>query len=126
MSNVNGKPVDRDAAGSRGPASSASRSRDLSRDFVFDMRSLSRQPGSFRDETRTAGAPDGVGAGLVLVPAGADVALDLRFEAVSEGVLVTGSAVFPPTGDCAPWPGPLTFPLEGNLPEPFPYPSRAP
>src|SRR5258707_10043029 len=98
MSNVNGKPVDRDAAGSRGPASSASRSRDLSRDFVFDMRSLSRQPGSFRDETRTARAPDGVGAGLVLVPAGSDVALDLRFEAVSEGGLVTGSAGAPPEG----------------------------
>jgi uncharacterized protein len=101
MSNVNGKPVNRDAAGSPGSASSAARSRGLSRDFVFDMRSLSRQPGSFRDETLTARAPDGVGAGLVLVPAGADVALALRFEAVSEGVLVTGSAVAPLTGECS-------------------------
>src|ERR1700741_2442387 len=121
MSNVNGKPVDRDAAGSRGPASSASRSRDLSRDFVFDTRRLSRQPGSFRDETRTARAPDGVGAGLVLVPAGADVALDLRFEAVSEGVLVTGSAVAPLTGECARCLEPLTSTIEVSFQELYRY-----
>jgi uncharacterized protein len=98
MSNMNGKPVARGAAGSAGPAP---RNQELSRDFVFDMRSLSRQAGSLRAESRTARAPGGVGAGLVLVPVGADVALDLRFEAVTEGVLVTGSAVAPLTGECA-------------------------
>src|SRR6516165_7562648 len=51
--------------------------------FVFDMRALGRRPGEYRDERRTAHAPDGLGSGLVLVPAGADVALDLRFTAVS-------------------------------------------
>jgi uncharacterized protein len=125
MSNVNGKPVDRDAAGSRGSASSASRSRDLSRDFVFDMRSLSRQPGSFRDETRTARAPDGVGAGLVLVPPGADVALDLRFEAVSEGVLVTGSAVAPLKGECARCLDPVASTMEVSFQELYLYESGA-
>jgi uncharacterized protein len=65
------------------------------------MRALGKHPGEFRDEKLTASAPDGVGSGLVLVPAGADVALDLRFEAVSEGVLVTGSAVAPLAGECA-------------------------
>ena len=69
--------------------------------FVFDMRVLGKGPGEFKDEKRTAIAPDGLGSGLVSVPAGADVALDLRFEAVSEGVLVTGSAVAPLTGECA-------------------------
>ena len=121
MSNVNGKPVDREAAGAPGSASSASRSRDLSRDFVFDMRSLSRQAGSFRDETRTAHAPDGVGSGLVLVPAGADVALDLRFEAVSEGVLVTGSAVAPLTGECARCLDPVTSSTEVSFQELYRY-----
>jgi uncharacterized protein len=85
MSNVNGKLVDHGAGN----------------DFVFDLRSLSRQPGSFRAETRTARAPEGLGSGLVGVPAGADVVLDLRFEAVSEGVLVTGSAIAPLVGECA-------------------------
>jgi uncharacterized protein len=125
MSNVNGKPVDREAAGAPGPVSSVSRSRDLSRDFVFDMRSLSRQAGSFRDETRTAHAPDGVGSGLVLVPAGADVALDLRFEAVSEGVLVTGSAVAPLTGECARCLDPVASTTEVSFQELYLYPSGA-
>jgi len=92
---------------------------------VFDMRSLSRQPGSFRDETRTARAPDGVGAGLVLVPAGADVALDLRFEAVSEGVLVTGSAVAPLKGECARCLDPVTSTMEVSFQELYLYESGA-
>ena len=125
MSNVNGKSVDRGAPDSRDSAPPASRSRDLSRDFVFDMRSLSRQAGSFRDETRTARAPDGVGAGLVLVPVGADVALDLRFEAVSEGVLVTGSAVAPLTGECARCLDPVTSTMEVSFQELYLYPSDA-
>jgi uncharacterized protein len=117
MSNVNGKSVAHEAAGS----SSSSRSRELSRDFVFDMRSLSRQPGSLRDETLTARAPDGVGSGLVLVRAGADVSLDLRFEAVSEGVLVTGSAVAPLTGECARCLDPLTSTIEVSFQELYLY-----
>jgi uncharacterized protein len=85
------------------------------------MRSLGRSPGSFRDETRTAHAPDGLGSGLVLVPAGADVALDLRFEAVSEGVLVTGSAVAPLAGECARCLEPLTTSMEVSIQELYRY-----
>jgi uncharacterized protein len=90
-------------------------------DFVFDMRALGRGPGEFRDERRTASAPDGLGSGLVLVPVGGDVALDLRFEAVSEGVLVTGSAVAPLTGECARCLDPLTSTLEVSFQELYRY-----
>jgi len=90
-------------------------------DFVFDMRPLGRTPGSFRDETRTARAPDGLGSGLALVPAGADVALDLRFEAVSEGVLVTGSAVAPLAGECARCLDPLSSSMEVSIQELYRY-----
>jgi uncharacterized protein len=123
MSNVNGKPVAPGVPGSHGARSSTARSRDLSRDFVFDMRSLSRQAGSFRDETRTARAPDGVGSGLVLVPAGAEVSLDLRFEAVTEGVLVTGSAVAPLTGECARCLDPVASTMEVSFQELYLYES---
>jgi uncharacterized protein len=92
---------------SKGSKPSSSHARG-SGDFVFDMRALGQRPGEFRDVKRTAAAPDGLGSGLVLVPAGADVALDLRFQAVSEGVLVTGSAVAPLTGECARCLDPLT------------------
>jgi uncharacterized protein len=119
MSNVNGNPVARGVPGAHGQGSS-SHGRG-SGDFVFDMRSLGRSPGSFRDETRTARAPEGLGSGLVLVPAGADVALDLRFEAVSEGVLVTGSAVAPLTGECARCLDPLTSTMEVGFQELYRY-----
>ncbi|HEX7164864.1 MAG TPA: YceD family protein [Trebonia sp.] len=90
-------------------------------DFVFDMHALGRGAGEFKDEKRTASAPDGLGSGLVLVPAGGDVALDLRFEAVSEGVLVTGSAVAPLTGECARCLDPLTSTTEVSFQELYRY-----
>ena len=105
MSNINGKPVARAADNG----------------FVFDMRSLSRQPGSYRDETRTATAPEGIRAGLAEVPQGAQVALDLRFEAVSEGVLVTGSALVPLGGECSRCLDPLTSKLEVGIQELYRY-----
>ena len=90
MSKGNGKSVarvrDEDAgqAGqvSRGSKPVSSHVRDNG-GFVFDTRVLGRGPGEFRDERRTANAPDGLGSGLVLVPVGDDVTLDLRFESVS-------------------------------------------
>jgi len=126
MSNVNGKPVARGVPGAHGQGSGLSGKSSAghgrgSGDFVFDMRSLGRQPGSFRDETRTAHAPDDLGSGLVSVLAGADVALDMRFEAVSEGVLVTGSAVAPLTGECARCLDPVTSSTEVSFQELYRY-----
>ena len=90
-------------------------------DFVFDMRVLGRGAGQYRDEQRTAAAPDGLGSGLVLVPVGADVALDLRFEAVVEGVLVTGSAVAPLSDECSRCLDPLTSTIEVSFQELYRY-----
>jgi uncharacterized protein len=100
------------------PASSRARG---SGDFTFDTRVLGKRPGEFKDEKRTVSAPAGLGSGLVLVPAGADVALDLRYEAVSEGVLVTGSAVAPLSGECARCLDPLTTSVEISFQELYRY-----
>src|SRR5215469_4560807 len=106
MSDVNGKPVGHEAAS----------------DFVFDMRSLSRAPGSYRDEIRTATVPEDLNkTGLIEVPAGTEVSLDLRFEAVSEGVLVTGTAVAPLTGECSRCLDPLTSEVEVGFQEVYRY-----
>jgi uncharacterized protein len=126
MSNDNGKPVARGVPGAHGEGSAAGAKPHRnhvrgSGDFVFDMRSLGKHPGEFKDERRTAHAPDGLGSGLVLVPADADVALDLRFEAVSEGVLVTGSAVAPLSGECARCLDPLTTVTEVSFQELYRY-----
>src|SRR6201996_2736201 len=132
MSKANGKSVARGVSGARGdgagqagqvskgskPVSAHARG---SGDFVFDMRTLGKRPGEYRDEKRTATAPEDLGSGLVLVPAGADVTLDLRFAAVSEGVLVTGSAVAPLSGECARCLEPLTSSVEVGFQELYRY-----
>jgi uncharacterized protein len=132
MSKGNGKSVARgvpgvhgEGAGQAGQVSNGGRPARAhargSGDFVFDMRALGNRPGDYRDVRRTAAAPDGLGSGLVLVPAGQDVALNLRFEAVSEGVLVTGSAVAPLTGECARCLEPLTSSTEVSFQELYRY-----
>jgi uncharacterized protein len=131
MSKGNEKSVARGVPGAHGGAGQAGQPGKTGRphgshvrgsgDFTFDMRPLGKRPGEFRDERRTAQAPDGLGSGLVLVPAGADVALDLRFEAVSEGVLVTGSGVAPLAGECARCLDPLTTTIEDSFQELYRY-----
>jgi len=69
--------------------------------LVFDMRQLGRQAGSALTRTRIVPAPDDLRLELIRVPAGTDVALEVRFEAVSEGVLATGTAIAPLEGECA-------------------------
>ena len=69
--------------------------------LVFDMRSLSRQAGSAKTQTRIVPAPEDLRLELAGVPMGADVDLIARFEAVTEGVLVTASATAPLAGECA-------------------------
>jgi uncharacterized protein len=132
MSKENGQSVARKVPGAHGE--SASQAGQVSKgskpagshargsgNFVFDTRALGKRPGEFRDEKRTATAPDGLGSGLVLVPAGGDVALDLRFEAVSEGVYVTGTAVAPLAGECARCLDPLTSSIEVSFQELYRY-----
>ena len=76
--------------------------------LVFDMRLLGRQAGSALTQARIVPAPDDLRLELVGVPVGSDVALEVRFEAVSEGVLATGTAIAPLAGECARCLAPLT------------------
>jgi uncharacterized protein len=69
-------------------------------DFVFDLRELGRRAGALREYRRAVPAPAGLGLDLIGVPAGAPLALELRLESVTEGVLVTGTVRGPLTGQC--------------------------
>jgi uncharacterized protein len=68
--------------------------------LVLDTRELGRRPGSERTVTLTAPAPADLGIEVLRVPEGSPVELDLRLEAVVEGVLVTGSAHAELAGEC--------------------------
>jgi uncharacterized protein len=89
--------------------------------LVFDLRSLSRQAGSSRAETRIAAAPADVRLELAEVPEGSDVELNLKFDAVTEGVLVTGSATAQVTGECARCLGPVATTVTVHLLELYRY-----
>ncbi|HET7387213.1 MAG TPA: YceD family protein [Nocardioidaceae bacterium] len=69
--------------------------------LVLDTRELGRRPGSQRKVDFTAPAPADLGIEVLRVPEGSPVELDIRLEAVMEGVLVTGSASAGLTGECA-------------------------
>jgi uncharacterized protein len=85
------------------------------------MRQLGRQAGSSLTQTRTVPAPDDLRLELIEVPAGADVALEVRFEAVSEGVLATGTAIAPLAGECARCLTPLTSSVTAGFQELYLY-----
>ena len=89
--------------------------------LVFDMRLLGRQAGSALTQTRTVPAPENVRLELIGVPAGADVALEVRFEAVSEGVLATGTVTAPLAGECARCLAPLTSTVTAGFQELYLY-----
>ena len=85
------------------------------------MRQLGRQAGSALTQTRTVPAPDDLRLELIGVPAGADVPLEVRFEAVSEGVLATGTAIAPLAGECARCLAPLTSSVTASFQELYLY-----
>ncbi|HEX6149957.1 YceD family protein [Nocardioides sp.] len=69
--------------------------------LVLDTRELGRRPGSQHEVTMTVPAPAELGIEVLRVPEGSPVQLDLRLEAVMEGVLVTGAATVALEGECA-------------------------
>ena len=89
--------------------------------FVLDTRELGRRPGSQRELTLTLPAPADLGIEVLSVPEGAPVELDLRLEAVMEGVLVTGEARASLTGECVRCLEPITDDVDVDFQELYLY-----
>jgi len=70
-------------------------------------------------------SPSRIGLDLIGVDEGAPLALDLRIESVSEGVLVSGTVSAPTSGECARCLTPITGDVEIDLTELFAYPDSA-
>ncbi len=88
---------------------------------MLDTRELGRRPGSQREEKRTVPAPADLGIEVLRVPEGSPVELDLRLEAVMEGVLVTGSASAELAGECARCLEPIDDEIDVRFQELFVY-----
>lgn len=90
--------------------------------LVLDTRELGRRPGSMRAVRFTAPAPAGLGLEMIGVPEGAPLDLDLRLEAVMEGVLVSGTVTAPVTGECGRCLEPVTDEVVVTVQELYAYP----
>ena len=88
---------------------------------MLDTRELGRRPGSQRQKSLRAEAPAELGIEVLRVPEGAPVEIDLRLEAVMEGVLVTGTADAPIAADCGRCLEPMTDRLIVDVQELFGY-----
>ena len=91
---------------------------------MLDTRELSRRPGSRRQVSRTAPAPADLGIEVLAVPEGSPVELDLRLEAVMEGVLVTGTAQAGLLGECVRCLEALTDDIVVDFQELYVYPDH--
>jgi uncharacterized protein len=89
--------------------------------LVLDTRELGRRPGSQREVSRSVPAPADLGIEVLHVPEGSPVDLDLRTEAVMEGVLVTGTARAGLEGECVRCLGGIDDEIEVDLQELYVY-----
>jgi uncharacterized protein len=90
--------------------------------LVIDISRLGRRPGSMMTVETTVPSPSRIGLDLMAVDEGAPLALDLRLESVSEGVLVTGTVSGPTSGECARCLTPITGEVSIELTELYAYP----
>jgi uncharacterized protein len=96
---------------------------DPRKPLVLDTRELGRRPGSMRPLKIQVVAPAGLGVGLIGVPEGAPLDLDLRLESVLEGVLVSGTAAAPVVGECGRCLESFDSTVEVDVQELFAYPA---
>jgi uncharacterized protein len=89
--------------------------------YVLDTRELGRRPGSMQPVRRSVPARGGWELGIVAVPEHADVILDLRLEAVMDGVLVSGTAQAPVNAECGRCLEPLAASVRAEVQELFAY-----
>ncbi|MBY4227353.1 DUF177 domain-containing protein [Rhodococcus fascians] len=96
---------------------------ELDAGFVLDILNLGRRPGSTKTIERTVPAPSRIGLDAIAIEAGVPVSLDLQLQAVSEGVLVTGSVRAATAGECTRCLDPVTGNVDVYLTELFAYPN---
>ncbi len=93
--------------------------------LVLDTHELGRRPGSMRRVQVTVAAPDHLGTEVIGIPTGSDLELDLRLEAVMEGVLVSGNVRGRAVGECVRCLEEVVEDIDVPIQELYVYPERA-
>lgn len=94
--------------------------------YVYDTRDFGRRPGTMRTVTRTVPAPASLGdnAGGTVVADGTELGVEVRLEAVVDGVLATGTVTGTLPGECVRCLDPLDVPLEVEFQELYLHPGE--
>ncbi len=92
--------------------------------LVLDTHDLGRRPGSMRRVQRTVAAPEHLGTEVIGIPTGSDLELDLRLEAVMEGVLLSGNVRGRAVGECVRCLEEVVEDIDVPLQELYAYPER--
>jgi uncharacterized protein len=90
--------------------------------FVIPVRDLAHRPGEMREFTIEVPAPEKWGEGLVSVPQGEHVSVEVRLESVHEGILATGDIDSEYSGVCGRCLTDIAEPLQVEFQELFAYP----
>lgn len=90
--------------------------------WVLDTRPLGRRPGSMKQYHLSVPVDVPMGIEVLAVPTGAEIAMDIRLESVSEGVLVSGVATGIALGECARCLTDIEVPVRADLRELYAYP----
>ncbi len=94
--------------------------------LVLETHELGRRAGAMKVVRTSVEAPADLGIGVIGVPLGSPVELDLRLESVVEGVLVSGSATVVVRGECVRCLGDVSDELEVDIQELYVYPGVEP
>jgi uncharacterized protein len=94
--------------------------------LVLETHELGRRAGAMKVVQTSVEAPADLGIGVIGVPLGSPVELDLRLESVVEGVLVSGSATVEVRGECVRCLGDVSDELEVAIQELYVYPGVEP
>lgn len=89
--------------------------------FLFSCSDLPRRAGEMREYELTFDDHEPIGVPLLMVPSDGPIYLDLRIEAVEQGVLATGSVSGEAIGECTRCLDPVSFDIDESFQELFHY-----
>ena len=89
--------------------------------FDLAVRDLVHRPGEMRERTLAFPAPEQLGEGAAVVPAGTPLEIDVRLEGLHEGILVSGEVETTASGECVRCLDPVTLPVRVEFQELFAY-----
>lgn len=89
--------------------------------YTVSVIDLMHKPGQMREASLDILTPESMGQGIAVIPMGTELDLDVRFESVHEGILVTGEVFVDADAECSRCLEPLTVPIEVDFQELFTY-----